>query len=75
MNPSRILGGIALAVGGGVLLSEILVGKELVTEMTGAPFFMLWSLSGLVFILGALAVALSIRDAREFAQDNRGIQR
>lgn len=75
MNPSRILGGIALLVGGGLLLSEILVGQEVLTEMTGIPLIPLWSLSGLVFVLGVLAVALSIRDAREFTQDNQGMRR
>lgn len=73
MNPSRILGGIALAVGGGLLLSEPLIGQDLLTEVTGTPIAMLWLLCSLVFFLGILALGLSIRDAREFAQDDRGV--
>jgi hypothetical protein len=72
MNPSRILGGIALAVGGGLLLSEPLIGQDLLTETTGLPITMLWPLCSLVFFLGILALGLGIRDAREFAQDDRG---
>lgn len=75
MNPSRILGGIALTVGGGLLLSEVLVRRELLTEITGTSLSTLSSLGGLVFALGVLAVALSIRDAREFTQDNQGMRR
>jgi len=72
MNPARVLGGIALAVGGGLLLSEPLVGQNLLAEVTGAPIAMLLPLSSLIFFLGILAVGLSIRDARELAQDDRG---
>ena len=75
MNPSGILGGIALTVGGGLLLSEVVVGQELLTEMTGTPLTTLWSLSGLVFLLGVLALGLSIRDAKEFSRDEPGVRR
>lgn len=75
MNPSRILGGIALAVGGGLLLSELFIGPDLLTEMTGAPMAMLWLLCSLIFFLGVLAVGLSIRDAREFTRDDQGVHR
>lgn len=72
MNPSRIVGGIALTVGGGLLVSEPLIGQDLLMEVTGTPLAALWLSCSLVFFLGILAVGLSIRDAREFAQDNRG---
>ena len=75
MNPSRILGGVALAVGGSLLLSESLLGQELVVELTGTPMTILKVLCGMVALLGVLALGFNSRDRRESLHDERGGQR
>lgn len=69
MNPSHVLGGIALAVGGSLLLSEPLLGQELVTELTGTPMTLLKVLGGMVSLLGVLALGFSVEDGGESAHD------
>ena len=75
MNPSRIFGGVALAVGGSLLLSEPLLRQELVVELTGTLMTILKVLCGMVALLGVLALGFSGGDRRESAPDERDGQR
>jgi hypothetical protein len=75
MNPSHVLGGIALVVGGGLLLSELLLGQELVVELTGTPMTLLRVWCGMVALLGVLALGFNSGDRRESLHNERGGQR
>ena len=69
MNPTRLLGALALAAGGSLLLSEPLVGQDLFTELTGTSLVPLRAVCAIAMVLGALAVGLGIREEKELSQE------
>jgi len=74
MNPTRLLGALALAAGGSLLLSELLLGQDLLAELTGTSLVPLRAVCAIAIVCGALAVGLGIREEREFNQE-RGSSR
>jgi hypothetical protein len=60
-----MLGGLALAIGGGLLLSDSLVGQDLLTEITGILVEPRRMSCAIVFCLGALTLGLSNRNTKE----------
>jgi hypothetical protein len=73
MNPSRIFGAIALVVGASLLLSEIVLGQDLVVELTGTPTTLLRVWSGIVFFFGMAALRLSVGNEKEVTLAERGV--
>lgn len=69
MNPTRLLGALALAAGGSLLLGESLIGQDLFTELTGTSLVPLRSVCAIAIMFGALAVGLGVREEREFNQE------
>ncbi len=69
MNPTRLLGVVALAAGGSFLLSEPLLGQDLLTELTGTSLVPLRAVCAIAIVLGVLAVGLGIREEKEFRQE------
>jgi hypothetical protein len=66
MNPTRLLGALALAAGGSLLLSELFVGQDVLIEITGTGLTHLRIISVIAAILGALAVGVGVREQQEF---------
>ena len=71
MNPARILGGIALAVGGGLLLSDFFLGQTVLTEMTDTPWAVLRLLGGTLAGSGLVAIGLGVREIKELSQSTQ----
>ena len=69
MNPARIVGGIALTVGGGLLLSDFFLGHTVLTEMTGTPGAVLQFLGATLAGSGLVSIRLSIREVKELSQN------
>ena len=65
MNPARIVGGIALTVGGGLLLSDFFLGQATLTEITGTPWVVVRLLGGILAGSGLVSIGLSIREMKE----------
>ena len=63
---TRTLGIFALAAGGSLLLSEPLLGRDLLTEVTGLPVALLYPLCGITIATGAIAVRVGLQEEREF---------
>ena len=74
VNPTRLLGVLALAAGGSLLLSEPLLGQDLLTELTGTSLVPLRAVCALAIVLGALAVRLGRREEQEFPHNKEGIE-
>ena len=72
MNATRLLGVLALATGGSLLLSEPLLGQALLTELTGTNLMTLRAVCALTIVLGALAVRLGRREEQELQQRKEG---
>jgi hypothetical protein len=67
-----LLGVLALAAGGSLLLSEPLLGQELLTDLTGTNLWALRAVCAIVIVLGALAVRLGRQEEKEFQQHKEG---
>jgi hypothetical protein len=67
-----LLGVLALAAGGSFLVSEPLLGQELLTDLTGTNLWVLRAVCTIVIVLGALAVRLGRREEQEFQQHKEG---
>lgn len=65
MNPMRLLGALALAAGGSLLLSEPLIGQDLLTELTGTQVVSLRLAGIVVIMLGGFALRLGVREEKE----------
>jgi hypothetical protein len=65
---TRLLGVLALAAGGSLLLSEPLLGQELLTDVTGTNLGTLRLVCALTIMLGTLAVRLGRREEKELQQ-------
>jgi hypothetical protein len=72
VNPTLLLGALALAAGGSLLLSEPLIGQDLFTELTGTSLVPLRIACAAAIVLGALTVGLGRREEKEFHQSNEG---
>jgi len=72
VNSTRLLGALVLAAGGSLLLSEPLIGRDLLTEVTGIQAGYLWIPCTVAIALGLLAVGLGQREEKEFFQDKGG---
>jgi hypothetical protein len=75
VNPTRLLGILTLATGGSLLLSEPLLGQELLTELTGTSLLSLRLACTVAIVLGLLAVRLGRREEKEFQQHKEGTER
>jgi hypothetical protein len=65
MSLTRLLGALTLAMGGSLLLGELLLGQTFFQELTGTSFASLRLGCVLAIVLGALAVRLGRRDEQE----------
>jgi len=74
VNPTRLLGVLALAAGGSLLLSEPLLGQDLLTELTGTQMLSLRLVCTVAIVLGLFAVRLGRREEKEFYQNKEGIE-
>lgn len=74
MNPTRLLGALTLAAGGSLLLSEPLIGQDLLTELTGTKVLSLRLVCTVAIVLGLLAVRLGRREEQEFYQNKGGME-
>ena len=72
MNLTRLLGVVTLATGGSLLLSEPLLGQDLLTELTGTNLWALRAVCAIAIVLGALAVRLGRREEQELQQHKEG---
>ena len=72
MSPTRLLGVLTLAAGGSLLLSEPLLGQDLLTELTGTQLLSLRLVCTVAIVLGLLAVRLGRREEKEFRQNKEG---
>ncbi len=68
----RLLGALALAAGGSLLLSEPLIGKDLLVELTGIQAMSLRLVCIVAIVLGGLAVELGIREEQEATTYHKG---
>lgn len=66
MNPTRLLGVLALAAGGSILLSELFISQAVLVELTGTGLPHLRLICVIAIVLGALAVGLGVREEQEF---------
>jgi len=64
MNPVRLVGGIALAVGGGLLLSNLFPGQAVLTELMGAQWATLQLLCGILVGVGLVALTMSVWETK-----------
>ncbi len=71
MNLTRLLGVLTLAAGGSLLLSEPLIGQDLLSDLTGTSLLSLRFVCAVAIALGLLAVRLGRREEQEFHQ-NKG---
>ena len=74
MNPTRLLGALTLAAGGSLLLSEPLIGQDLLTDLTGISLLSLRFVCTVAVVLGLLAVRLGRREEKEFYQNKGGME-
>jgi len=65
---SHTLGIFALAAGGSLLLSEPLLGQDLLTEVTGMHATSLYPLCAASIITGAVAMKVGLQEEREWNQ-------
>ena len=72
MNPTRLLGAVALATGGSLLLSELFLGPDLLTEVTGIQLLPLRLVCAVAIVVGGFAVGLGMREEREFHRHRGG---
>jgi hypothetical protein len=66
MTVTSMLGVFALAAGGSLLLSEPVLGPDLLTEVTGMEGSSLYSLCVVSITAGAVAMKVGLQEEREF---------
>ena len=66
MSLTRLLGMLTLAAGGSLLLSEPLIGQDLLGELTGTALGALQLVGAVSIVLGFLAVRVGMREEQEF---------
>ena len=68
MTVTSVLGIFAFAAGGSLLLSEPVLGANLLTEVTGLPVTsLLYPLCAVNLIAGAVAMKVGLQEEREFS--------
>ena len=72
MTVTHALGIFALAAGGSLLLSEPVLGPDLLTEVTGIPMASLYPLCAMNIMAGAVAMKVGLREEREFNHPHGG---
>ena len=65
MTVTRVLGIFALAAGGSLLLSEPLLGPDLLTEVTGIHVTSLYPLCAVNIMVGAVAMEVGRQEEHE----------
>ena len=65
MSITHVLGIFALAAGGSLLLSEPVLGPDLLTEVTGIHVTALYPLCVVNIMAGAVAMKVGIQEERE----------
>ena len=66
MTVTHTLGIFALAAGGSLLLSEPLLGQDLLMEVTGMQAASLYPWCAASIMAGAIAVKVGLQEEREF---------
>ena len=66
MSVTHALGIFALAAGGSLLLSEPVLGPDLLTEVTGIHMTSLYPLCAVNILAGAVAIKVGLQEEREF---------
>lgn len=72
MTVTSMLGIFAFAAGGSLLLSEPLLGPDLLTEVTGMHATSLYPLCAVSIIAGAVAMKVGLQEEREFEYPQGG---
>jgi hypothetical protein len=68
MTITSMLGIFALAAGGSLLVSEPVLGQDLLTEVTGIPVTSLYPLCAANLMAGAVAMKIGLQEERELHQ-------
>jgi hypothetical protein len=68
MTITSMLGIFALAAGGSLLVSEPLLGPDLLTEVTGMHATSLYPLCAVSILVGAVAMKIGRQEERELHQ-------
>jgi hypothetical protein len=68
MHPVRLVGSLALAVGGGLLLSNLFLGPAVLIELMGPQWKTLQLLCGLLVGGGLVAVTMNIWETKRGTQ-------
>ena len=71
MTVTHVLGIFALAAGGSLLLSEPLLGPDLLTEVTGIHMTSLYPLCAVNIMAGAVAIKVGLQEEHEFNHHTR----
>jgi hypothetical protein len=71
---TRLLGVLALAEGGSLLLSELLLGQDLFSELTRNNPVSLRLGCAVAIVLGVLAIRLGRREEKEFNHPQGGTE-
>ena len=66
MTITHALGIFALAAGGSLLLSEPVLGPDLLTEVTGLQMTSLYPLCAVNILAGAVAMKVGLQEEHEF---------
>ena len=71
MTVTSMLGVFALAAGGSLLLSEPVLGPDLLTEVTGMQVTSLYQVCAVSITAGAVAMRVGLQEEREFGHPTR----
>jgi hypothetical protein len=69
---THVLGIFALAAGGSLLLSEPVLGPDLLTEVTGIDVTSLYPLCAMNILAGAVAMKVGLQEEHEFDRQYGG---
>jgi hypothetical protein len=72
MTVTSVVGIFAFAAGGSLLLSELVLGANLLTEVTGMHAPSLYPLCAVSIIAGAVAMRVGLQEEREFNHPQGG---
>ena len=72
MTVTHALGIFALAAGGSLLLSEPVLGPDLLTEVTGIHVTSLYPLCAVNIVAGAVAMKVGLQEEHEFDHPHGG---
>ena len=72
MTVTHALGIVALAAGGSLLLSEPVLGPDLLSEVTGLNMTSLYPLCAMNILAGAIAMKVGLQEEQEFDRPHGG---